>query len=509
MRFGLGSTISRIASRATVALKTYIKSNLKLYFDFASTRAKTLEFVGTGSASFNSADSSKVVVDDDDSLDVGTESFTIAAWMYSESSATFYIAGKNTNVTDGFPGWRFMQHQTEDVLFFKIIDASEDNFYIYGNKVLEQNRWYHLAGVVDRVREKIYIYIDGIKDSTTDYNTFSNVGTLDNTGDFIIGTRYDDGGNKFTGNMKNVGYWKRALSNEEIRTIMYKNYSDLAGSELTHLLGWWALEGDATDSAENNNGAASNISWNTTNYGNGAPRKPRGFDNAPEAQADLIGSGSASFNGVSGEDAINCGATSNIIKSNNTTYVCWVKRTANTRSYAMSGQKSGGGSLLSLAINSRTTGEDAGEITVALYDGGSLGYANTEATVLTKNKWHHIAAVVTDGSQKIYVDGVLVGSGTLDFDASSPGSESFTIGSYDAGDQLNIPANMAQVGVFNEALTQEQIQSISQKTYDDLSSSETANLTSWWALDEQTATDGTAGTGGVKDSHGTNHGTLI
>jgi hypothetical protein len=46
------------------------------------------------------------------------------------------------------------------------------------------------------------------------------------------------------------------------------------------------------------------------------------------------------------------------------------------------------------------------------------------------------------------------------------------------------------------------------KNYTDLTSSETSDLVSWWNLDEETATDGTAGTGGVEDYHSTNHGTL-
>ena len=59
-----------------------------------------------------------------------------------------------------------------------------------------------------------------------------------------------------------------------------------------------------------------------------------------------------------------------------------------------------------------------------------------------------------------------------------------------------------------EALTQPQIKSIMNKNYAALSASEKTNLVSWWNLDEETATDGTAGTGGVKDYHGSNHGTL-
>jgi len=46
------------------------------------------------------------------------------------------------------------------------------------------------------------------------------------------------------------------------------------------------------------------------------------------------------------------------------------------------------------------------------------------------------------------------------------------------------------------------------KNYAALSASEKTNLVSWWNLDEETNVDGTAGTGGVKDHEGSNHGTL-
>ena len=46
------------------------------------------------------------------------------------------------------------------------------------------------------------------------------------------------------------------------------------------------------------------------------------------------------------------------------------------------------------------------------------------------------------------------------------------------------------------------------KDYAALSASEKEDLVSWWNLDEETNVDGTAGTGGVKDHKGSNHGTL-
>ena len=57
--------------------------------------------------------------------------------------------------------------------------------------------------------------------------------------------------------------------------------------------------------------------------------------------------------------------------------------------------------------------------------------------------------------------------------------------------------NIAQVGIWSAVLTQAQVQSIMEKTYDELTTSERADLVSYWPLDA----DGT-------DSHGDNDGTL-
>lgn len=470
----LGQTLGRVVARG-IKSASYIKDNLKIYFDFKSSRAKTLEFVGTGSAYFNGTNA-KVVVSDDDSLDIGINSFSVSAWIYHEEDAADYIVNKIQSSSNN-PGWRMIKHSSDKILFGVQDTDADDGSYVYGDVMSPTiNAWYHIVCTVDRSIEDtnyaIKVYVDGVDSGNAKGGvTLANVQTSDNSGDLIIGTRYDDAANRFTGKIKNVGYWKRVLSPAEIQNIMYKNYSDLKGSELTHLLGWWALESDANDSTGNNNGTATNVTFNSTNYSGGAPIKPRGFDNAPTAQADLIGSGSASLNGTSGEDHIAFGASEDIVKSVNTTYVCWVKRTDDTRSYLMSAQRAGvNGSLLSLAINQRDSStEDPGEIAVAFWNGSSLLYVDTEASVVDKNKWHHIAAVMTASTQKIYVDGVLVGSDSQTFNVASPGiggaDEPFTIGAFNNGSQLNAPMNIAQAAVYNEAMTQEKIQTISQKTY--------------------------------------------
>lgn len=120
------------------------------------------------------------------------------------------------------------------------------------------------------------------------------------------------------------------------------------------------------------------------------------------------------------------------------------------------------------------------------------------------NVWNHYAATKSGNTYTFYVNGVEIGSND-DADNASIGSSSF-IGRN--GATADFDGYVCNVGIWDEALSQPQIKSIMNKNYADLTTSETTDLVSWWNLDEETRTNGTAGTGGVKDYHSTNHGTL-
>lgn len=124
-------------------------------------------------------------------------------------------------------------------------------------------------------------------------------------------------------------------------------------------------------------------------------------------------------------------------------------------------------------------------------------------------RWVHVGVTITiDGSDSdvlIYEDGVLVDT-EINMPVPTTDSNASYIGSYAGGSLWS--GYICNVGLWNATLTQAQIKSIMNKNYAGLSDSEKTSLVSWWNLDEETATDGTAGTGGVKDYHSTNHGTL-
>ena len=74
-----------------------------------------------------------------------------------------------------------------------------------------------------------------------------------------IGARYNTL-NKYPGYLCNVAFWSRALTAEEIRSVMMKSYADLSASETKGLVSWYALDDisgtTVPDSHGNFNGTA-------------------------------------------------------------------------------------------------------------------------------------------------------------------------------------------------------------------------------------------------------------
>ena len=154
--------------------------------------------------------------------------------------------------------------------------------------------------------------------------------------------------------------------------------------------------------------------------------------------------------------------------------------------------------------------------------------SNNDAGALTSSvifsngvqEWTHVAATALkdEGESngfKIYINGVLTSQAN-----SSPVSDAnwgaFTkdinldLGAYNAADSHSnsLDGYMCNAGIFSAVLTSSQIKSIMWKSYADLTTIESTSLISWYNLDEETNTSGESGTGGVKDHHGSNHGTL-
>ena len=198
----------------------------------------------------------------------------------------------------------------------------------------------------------------------------------------------------------------------------------------------------------------------TSVYGGNAPILPRAVDVAKEGQADAIGNGSASFNGSS--DYVDL---SPLPFSGDASFTisAWIKPTT----------KSGGNTVVAFGND---TGTNVAGKRVALYFNAGKPYfafwgsdVLHNADVIQLNEWQHFAITYSGGNtttanSAIYLNGVSL---SLTGGTSSPlnlnSSDFFHIGADQILNQ-RFDGQISQVGIWQGALTQAQIQSVMEST---------------------------------------------
>ena len=180
-------------------------------------------------------------------------------------------------------------------------------------------------------------------------------------------------------------------------------------------------------------------------------------------------------------DYIALPASNTLITGTNVTFACWAKTTDTDRTYLIANQKGSGSTNLSLTIHANETTGAAGVISAIIWDGTSAhGYVVYDGNV-DDSAWHHYAFTTTSSAQVLYLDGVAVATGTLTF-GNAASSDLSAIGAIGAGHFMG--GNIAQVGIWSAVLTQAQVQSVMEKTYDELNTDDKTSLVSYWPLDE-------------------------
>jgi hypothetical protein len=484
---GLGTSLVK----GGMAGRQYVKDGLKLYMPYrGADTTKGVDFVGTGSTSFDGSND-YISVASDSTLNINSN-LTVSAWInpndWDVNDASYSVVVDKDTDESGSSNFMFKSNSaggSTGQLEFSVYELST-NTYVRSSGNISNGSWQHIVGTYDG--SSLKVYINGILDGTA-----TATGTP-STGNYLlyIGRRSNNASRIFDGSIKNVAIWNRALTATEIQNVMYKTYAEVSGRLSNGLVSWWALDVDYTDYHGDNDGTNSGSTLDTDLYGGDTPVKPRAIDNAPTVQADAIGAGSASFNGSNDGDEIVCGNDSSLAINGDMTVTAWLNPTNATDTAGIIVKRDVGGTNYQFDIPT--------DRKFRVYDGAREAKS---ATALTLGEWAHVAFTIDSGQAggtNCYINGV---NDALTFDSGT----TITITSDDAnlvlghneadGSNGHYGGYMSQVGIWSAALTQAQIQSIMEKTYEELTASEKTNLVSYWALD----VDGS-------DSHGDNDGTL-
>ncbi|MCK5021433.1 MAG: LamG domain-containing protein [Candidatus Peribacteraceae bacterium] len=151
------------------------------------------------------------------SLSPGGDDFSLGGWIKPENDGattkTFCIKGKG-----GVSQKRYIISMGDDAkISFGIDDDGGALKDVVGDTVLVAGTWYHVIGVRDG--NNLRVYVDGAEDgAATDITGYGDIDQADN---FYLGCSRNVAGlqNYFDGIIDEFGFWKRALSADEVREL--------------------------------------------------------------------------------------------------------------------------------------------------------------------------------------------------------------------------------------------------------------------------------------------------
>ena len=165
---------------------------------------------------------------------------TIAAWVYNtdDTNPTFVFDQR----ADNDDGYRLMPYSG---LFYYSVNTSDLTF------TNVKDEWIYVVGTYDGSTMKLY------KDGSL-VGSLSTSQTITSTQNALIGRNAYTDLYPWNGNLANVAIWNRALSSDEINSVMWKSYEALSGAESNGLQAWYSLDDISGTSVPDSSGNGNN-----------------------------------------------------------------------------------------------------------------------------------------------------------------------------------------------------------------------------------------------------------
>jgi len=223
-----------------------VKDGLKLWMPYKK-KGGEVQFVGTGSTSFDGSDDYVDITGVISSLSSAITG-TIMAWVKPVSGTTEeYILNFGDANANELIGFKVMGDG--DLLVQENIGGTGQWQVRTDSAAFSSGVWTHIALTQDGIEP--VIYIDGVAVAQTVTPTTDKTVWFDDTSgldDGRIGAKLSNSGyDWFTGSIKNVAIWNRALTATEVQNVMYKSYAEVSGRLASGLVSWWSLETSSTD----------------------------------------------------------------------------------------------------------------------------------------------------------------------------------------------------------------------------------------------------------------------
>ncbi|MCC3427013.1 MAG: CHAT domain-containing protein [Microcoleus sp. PH2017_01_SCD_O_A] len=158
-------------------------------------------------------------------LDVGTEDFSVCAWIRTGDLGIVKIIDKRIQNSGPLRGWALFLYQGQ--INLQIADGkswvNSGSEYYYTKidtfPVISDNQWHHVGVAVDRDRlDGGRWYVDG-KEVDWRFNPTGQQSSLRNSMPLTVGRRSDDFGGIYRGNIGDMRLYKQALSAADVLSI--------------------------------------------------------------------------------------------------------------------------------------------------------------------------------------------------------------------------------------------------------------------------------------------------
>jgi len=187
--------------------------------------------IGKSAMEFNGSSTTCKVTDHGD-FD-GLTNLTIMGWYKVDTVAqSSSLMGQNTSFLLS------AIHNTADNIMFEVYDSAGAAWVSAGGATTQtvDNKWHHVAGVVDAANNKIYVYLDGKLDGEADWGDSRSI----NGSGYDINIGGYNSSNYMDGHIAVASIWNVALSASQIRAKMFSDFAGLDSN--TGCKGWWQFD---------------------------------------------------------------------------------------------------------------------------------------------------------------------------------------------------------------------------------------------------------------------------
>ena len=209
-----------------------VKDGLVLYDRFTSSEQT---YPSQGSAEFDGASDYILIKEDGKGSAFDTQEFTIGAWMYIDTMQNNVIWSYDlASHVSPYYAQQFRTLTNGTLYFATNQNGSSLRETSSLSGAISAGNWYYVS--ITREDGAQNLYIDGSIHTST-----AHTGTISYYNQEVWIGKANFGG-EFNGNLSNVAFWNRALSSDEINSVMWKSYATLDAGEKDGLQAWYALD---------------------------------------------------------------------------------------------------------------------------------------------------------------------------------------------------------------------------------------------------------------------------